>query len=539
MRLSKVIVPAVLVGPTAAIVPTPMTIAMQQILICVMIITVVGIIHGVKRFGRGSLGSEQSLGSERTRWIALVVVCLGQLMSIVDATIVNVALPRIQHDLRFSQANLTWVLNGYLISYGSFLLLAGRLGDLIGRRRIFLAGVSLFTLASAACGLADTQAALVAARFIQGLGGAAATSAIVAIIATEFPQPSERAKAMSVYTFVVSGGASLGLIAGGAITQSIDWHWIFYINVPIGIFTVLMGRIWIVENPGLGIGRRVDVLGSVLVTAALVLGAYAIVTSTTYGWGSAHTIGFGAGSIALLAAFVGLEARLRNPIMPLRIFRVPGLASSSAIRGLLITGMYASFFIGVLYLEHVRGFGVLETGFAFLPQTIAIAALSLGLTARMVIRLGPRVPLLIGLLTAGAGLLILGHAGSSTAYFPDVAISFVLIGLGAGLSFMPLLTIGMAHVPAADAGLASGIINTSLQMSAAIGVAVLGTIATDRTQTLSARGVGHAAALLGGYHLAFTVATACVAAAAIAALVTLRPPAADRVATRQPSEATS
>jgi MFS family permease len=260
-------------------------------------------------------------------------------MSIVDATIVNVALPRIQHDLHFTQANLTWVLNGYLISYGSFLLLAGRLGDLIGRRRIFLGGVSLFTVASAACGFADSQGTLIVARFIQGLGGAAATSAIVAIIATEFPVPGKRASAMSVYTFVVSGGASLGLILGGAITQSIDWHWIFFINVPVGVITVLMGRALIVENPGLGIDRRVDVLGSLMVTGALVLGAYAIVTSTTYGWGSAHTIGFGAASVSMLAAFVVLEARLRNPIMPLRIFRVLGLGSSSLIRGLLVTGI--------------------------------------------------------------------------------------------------------------------------------------------------------------------------------------------------------
>jgi MFS family permease len=329
---------------------------------------------------------------------------------------------------------------------------------------------------------------------------------------------------MSVYTFVVSGGASLGLILGGAITQSIDWHWIFFINVPVGVITVLMGRALIVENPGLGIDRSVDVLGSLLVTGALVLGAYAVVTSTTYGWGSAHTVGFGAASLSMLVSFVALEARLRNPIMPLRIFRVPGLGSSSVIRGLLITCMYASFFIRVLYLEHVRGFGVLQTGLAFLAQTLVLALLSLGLSARLVIRFGPRVPLIVGLLAAAGGLLIIGHSGAGTHYFPDVALSFVLIGLGAGLAFMPLLTIGMANVPAADAGLASGIINTSMQMSAAIGVAVLGTVATDRTHTLTAQGTGHTAALLGGYHVAFTVATGSVVAAMIAALLLLRDP---------------
>jgi EmrB/QacA subfamily drug resistance transporter len=523
IRDSKVIVPALLVvGPTAAIVATGVTITAHAIITCAMIIHMAGIVTADR--------------TDRSRWIALVVVCLGQLMSIVDATIVNVALPRIQHDLHFSQANLTWVLNGYLISYGSFLLLAGRLGDLIGRRRIFLVGVSVFTLASAACGLADTQALLIGARFIQGLGGAAATSAIVAIIATEFPAASERATAMSVYTFVVSGGASLGLIAGGTITQSIDWHWIFFINVPIGIFTVLMGRARIVENAGLGIGR-IDVVGSLLVTASLIGGAYAIVTSTRYGWGSAHTIGIGAASLLLLAAFIALEARLSNPIMPLRIFRVPGVAASSAIRGLLVTGMYASFFVGVLYLEHVRGFGVLQTGLAFLPQTLALALLSLGVTARLVIRFGPRVPLLAGLLIAGAGLVVLGHAGPDAHYFPTIAMSFVLIGLGAGLAFMPLLTIGMANVPAADAGLASGIINTSLQMSAAIGVAVLGTVATDRTQALTSQGQSHTDALLGGYHLAFTVATVCVAAAVVTTLLTLwRTPRAPEAATAADSE---
>jgi EmrB/QacA subfamily drug resistance transporter len=462
--------------------------------------------------------------SPRARWIALVVVCLGQLMSIVDGTIVNVALPSIQRDLHFSQANLTWILNGYLITYGSFLLLAGRLGDLIGRRRIFLVGVTVFTLASAACGFADSQVTLVVARFVQGIGGAAATSAIVAIIATEFPEPRERAQAMSVYTFVISGGASLGLILGGAITQSLSWHWIFFINVPIGIATVLLGRARIVENRGLGIGRDVDVLGSVLVTVAMVLGAYAIVTSTSYGWGSAHTLGLGAAAAALLAGFVGLEARLRNPIMPLRIFRVPGLASSSIIRGLLITGMFATFFVGVLYLEHVRGYGVLQTGLAFLPQTLLLAGLSLGPTAALVNRYGPRGPLLFGLVAAAAGLVVLTQAGPHAAYFPTVLGAFLLMGVGAGLAFMPLLTLAMAHVPAADAGLASGIINTSLQMSAAIGVAVLGTISTDHTRTLAAQGVGHTAALLGGYHLAFTVGAGCVGAAVIAALLAGRRP---------------
>jgi EmrB/QacA subfamily drug resistance transporter len=460
--------------------------------------------------------------SRRARWIALVVVCLGQLMSVVDASIVNVALTPIQHSLHFSQANLTWVVNGYLISYGSFLLLAGRLGDLIGRKRIFLGGVTLFTLSSAVCGLAQSQAMLIAARFVQGLGGAGATSAIVAIIATEFPDSRERAQAMSVYTFVVSGGASLGLVLGGLITQSISWHWIFYINVPIGIFTVIMGKRWIVENEGLGIGRDLDVAGAVLVTAAAMLGAYAIVSSTSHGWGSAHTLGFLIAALALLATFITLQLRLRNPIMPLRIFKSRGLAASCGVRGLLITGMYSTFFIGVLYLEHVHGYSTLRTGLAFLPQTLVLAFLSTGPTAKLVNRYGSRVPLMAGLGACAAGLGILTQLGQHSAYAPALLIAFLLVGLGAGLAFMPLLHLSMEDVPIQDAGLASGIINFSLQLSAAMGVAILGTISTDRTKSLAADGHSQLSALLGGYHLGFEVAIGAVVLAAFVAALTLR-----------------
>ena len=445
------------------------------------------------------------------------MVCLGQLMSIVDGTIVNVALPQIQRDLHFTQSNLTWVLNGYLITFGSFLLLAGRLGDLVGRRRIFLTGVTGFTLASVACGLAQSQEVLVIARFLQGLAGAGAVAAIVAIITAEFPAPRERAKAMSIYTLVVSGGASLGLIAGGVITEALNWHWIFFV-------TVLLGRRWITENAGLGIERDIDVLGSTLITAALIVGAYAIVTAGSRGWGSAHTLGFGALSVALIAAFVVLEARLRNPIMPLRVFRIPGLASSSFIRGLLITGMFATFFIGVLYLERIRGYGALTAGLAFLPQTVLLAALSLGPVVWMVNRFGPRLPLIIGLCFAAAGLGLLSTAGEHTAYAPVLVGAFLLMGLGAGMSFMPLLTIAMARVPAADAGLASVIVNTSLQVSVAIGVAVLGTVSADHTRSLLAHGTGLDPALLSGYQFAFRIGAVCVVVALAAAVAFLRSP---------------
>jgi EmrB/QacA subfamily drug resistance transporter len=443
-------------------------------------------------------------------------------MSVLDATIVNVALPPIQRGLHFSQANLTWVVNAYLISFGSFLLLGGRLGDLIGRRRVFLVGVALFTISSVVCGLAESQLVLIVARFVQGFGGAGASSAIMAIIATEFRKPSERARAMSLYMFVVSSGGSLGLLLGGALTQSLDWHWIFFINVPIGLLTLVAARRYVTENKGLGIGRDVDILGSMLVTAAMMVGAYAIVTSSTYGWGSAHTLGFAAASIALLASFVLVESRVSNPIMPLRIFRIEGLATTSLIRGVTIIGMFASFFIGVLYLQHVRGFSVLDTGFAFLPQTLALAAMSSGIIARLVGRFGALRPLIAGLVAMAAGLALLTDVGPHSSYLAPMLPGYLLMGLGAGLAFMPLLQLAMANVPAADAGMASGIINTSLQLSAALGVAVLGTISTDRTRALASGGASHVGALLGGYHLAFAVAAGCVTVGLLAALVFLR-----------------
>jgi EmrB/QacA subfamily drug resistance transporter len=458
------------------------------------------------------------------RWVALVVLCFGYLMIVLDMTIVNVALPSIQHDLHFSQANLTWVVNAYLITYGGFLLLAGRLGDLIGRKRLFLVGLVVFTLASLLCALATDQAMLIAARFIQGVGGALTASVVLAILSTEFPEPRERAKAMSVYTFVAVSGGSIGLLAGGGLTQAIDWHWIFVINLPIGIATLLLGRSLIREHQGSGLGGGIDIGGSVLVTAALMLGVYAIVKSTDYGWGSPQTLGVGGGAIALLAAFVALEARLRNPIFPLGILRVPGLAISSALRGLMVVGMFSAFFLGTLYLEHVLGYSPWKTGLAFLPMTLTVAALSLGVTARLMQRFGPKLPLIAGLLLAVASLLVLASAGPHASYFPSVLIAFLLLGLGAGMSFMPLLTMAMANVPASDAGLASGIVNVSMQVAGAIGLAVLGTIATDHSKTVAAHGHSTAVALTDGYHLAFVIGAATVAAGAILATLALRGP---------------
>jgi EmrB/QacA subfamily drug resistance transporter len=471
-----------------------------------------------------SAASIPSPAVDRRRWMALVVVCLAQLMNVLDTTIVNVALPKIQHDLHFTQASLAWVLDAYLISFGSFLLLAGRLGDLIGRKRVFLVGVVIFTAASAVCGLAGDQTLLIVARFIQGLGGALSTSVVLAIIATEFRAPEDRAKAMSAYMFVVVGGGSIGLVAGGAITQLLSWHWNFYINLPIGVAAFLLGSALIDENKGLGIREGIDVLGSILVTAGLMVGVYAIVKSPEYGWTSAHTLGYGGAAIALLASFLALEARLKKPIMPLRILRVRSLIGSSVVRGFLITGMYSTFFMGALYLERVRGYSALRTGLAFLPMTIVVAALSLGATARLANRFGAKRLLVGGLLLVVVSLLLLVGTTTTTAYVPLIFFAYVILGVGAGVSMMPLLTMALADVPPADAGLASGIVNVSLQLAGALGIAVLGTIATDHTKTLLAHGHSMPSALTSGYHLAYLIGAICVAVGIVVAVTVLRAP---------------
>jgi EmrB/QacA subfamily drug resistance transporter len=461
---------------------------------------------------------------ERRRWIALAVLCLGQLMMVLDSTIVNVALPSIQHDLGFSQGNLTWVLDGYLITFGGFLLLAGRLGDLVGRKRVFLSGLVLFTAASILCGIADSQGLLIGARLLQGVGGAVASSVILAIIVTEFPEAKEQAKAMGLYAFVSAGGGSIGLLAGGALTQSLDWHWIFFVNVPIGIVAFVLGSRLIVENEGLGLSGGVDWLGSLLITLATMAGAFAIVKSSEYGLTSARTLGVGGASLVLLAAFLALEARVKNPIMPLRILRLRSLMGSSLVRGLLITGMFSAFFLGSLYLERVLGYNAIDTGLAFLPLTALIAIMSMGVAARLVERVGAVSTLAGGLVGIAAGLLLLATQGVHASYFPGLFFAFLLLGLGAGASFLPLLTIGMADAPKRDAGLASGIINVSVQLFGAIGLASLGTVATDHTKALSSSGHSIAEALTGGYHLAYLVGSICVAFGILAAFLFLRTP---------------
>jgi EmrB/QacA subfamily drug resistance transporter len=462
--------------------------------------------------------------AERRRWIALGVLCLGQLMMVLDSTIVNVALPSIQHDLHFTQGNLTWVMNGYLITFGGLLLLAGRLGDLVGRKRIFLSGLALFTAASVLCGLADSQALLIGFRLLQGAGGAVASSVILAIIVTEFPKPAEQAKAMGVYAFVSAGGGSIGLLAGGALTQSLNWHWIFFVNVPIGLLAFLAGSVLIDESESIGLKGGVDLLGSLLITAATMLGAFAIVKSGEYGLLSARTLGVGGASLALLGGFLWLEGHIENPIMPLRVLRLRALMASSLVRGLLVTGMFSAFFLGSLYLERVLGYDAIDTGLAFMPLTISIAVMSMGVAAKAMERFGPVRTLSAGLTGIIAGLLLLAGQGVGAGYFPGLFFAFLLMGLGAGTSFLPLLTVGMSDAPKRDAGLASGIINVSVQLFGAIGLASLGTIATDHTKSLVHSGHGPLAALAGGYHLSYVVGAVLVAFGIVAALSLLGGP---------------
>jgi EmrB/QacA subfamily drug resistance transporter len=441
------------------------------------------------------------------------------LMIILDSTVVNVALPSIQRDLGFKQASLAWVVNAYLITFGGLLLLAGRLGDLAGRKRVFMAGLGLFTLASLLCGAAQSQEMLVAARFVQGVGGALTSAVILGMIVTMFPEPREQAKAIGVYSFVASAGASIGLLMGGVVTQAINWHWIFFINLPIGIATALLARRLVGRDEGVGWRSGADISGAVLVTSALMLAVYTIVKASDYGWGSAHTLGFGAAALALLVAFVMREARASNPLVPLRMFRSRNVSGANVVQMLMIAGLFGMFFLGVLFMQRVLGYSAVGTGFAFLPVSVSIGVLSLGFSARLNTRFGPRATLLPGLALIAVGLALLARAPVGATYATDLLPSMLLLGVGAGLSFPSLMMLAMSGATASDSGLASGLVNTSMQVGGALGLAVLATLSTSRTNHLLAGGDPHAVALTGGYHLAFIVAASiAVAAIGIAAL---------------------
>jgi EmrB/QacA subfamily drug resistance transporter len=456
------------------------------------------------------------------RWIALVVLCVGMLMVILDQTIVNVALPSIQDDLEFTQSGLAWVVNAYLIAFGGLLLLSGRLGDLIGRKRVFMWGLGVFTVASLLCGLAQTQEMLVVARFLQGAGGAMASAVILGMIVTMFPEPAEQAKAIGIYSFVAAAGASIGLLAGGLLTEAINWHWIFFVNLPIGIGAAILATRVIEREEGIGLEEGADVPGAVLVVAALMLGVYTIVEAAEQGWGSAQTLILGAVAVTLLAAFVLRQARIEHPLVPLRIFRSRTLTAANVVQALMIAGMFGMFFLGALYMQRVLGYDAIEVGLAFLPVAVMIGALSVGLSARLITRYGAPATLLPGLVLLAIGLVLFAQAPIDAGYWADVFPSMLLLGVGAGLVFPSLMTLAMAGVAPSEAGLASGLINTSVQVGGALGLAVLATLSTTRTEEALSGGAAPDAALLDGYQLAFWISAALVALAAVVAATQLR-----------------
>jgi EmrB/QacA subfamily drug resistance transporter len=456
------------------------------------------------------------------RWLALYVLCAGVLMIVLDTTIVNVALPSIREDLRFTETSLVWVVNAYMLTFGGFLLLGGRLGDLYGQRRLFLLGLTLFTAASLACGLANSQWLLVGARAVQGLGGAVVSAIALSLIMNLFTEPADRAKAMGIYGFVCAGGGSLGVLLGGLLTSALNWHWVFLVNLPIGAAVYALCRVLLPESRGLAAARRLDVAGAVTVTTASMLAVYAIVNGN---------MGLLAAAAVLLAVFLGIEARVAAPLMPLGLFRLRSVATANVVGVLWAAAMFAWFFISALYMQLVLGYSALQVGLAFLPANLIMAAFSLGLSARIVMRFGIRLPLAVGLALAALGLALFAFSPVDGSFAVDVLPGMILLGLGCGMALNPVLLAAMSEVAPTESGLASGIVNTSFMMGGALGLAVLASLAAARTEALAAAGTGSPVALTGGYHVAFLVGAIFAAAAALLSAVLLR---AGRAAPAQP-----
>jgi EmrB/QacA subfamily drug resistance transporter len=453
--------------------------------------------------------------ADNRRWLALYVLTLGSLMIVLDVTIVNVALPSIRADLGFSETSLAWVVNAYLLTYGGFLLLGGRLGDLFGHRRLFLIGIALFTVASLACGLSTTQWMLIGARTVQGLGGAVASAVSLSLMMTLFTEPADRAKAMGIFGFVAAGGGSIGVLLGGVLTDLISWHWIFLVNVPIGALVILLSQRLLPGERGQAMSGRLDVAGAVTVTAALIIAVYAIVNGNQNGWTSATTLGLLGTSVVVLALFIGIESRVRSPLVPLGLFKHRNITVSNIVGVLWAAAMFAWFFLSALYLQLVLGYSPLEVGLSFLPANLIMGAFSIGLSAKLVMRFGFRKPLATGLLLAAAGLLLFVRAPVDGNFLVDVLPSMILLGFGAGIAFNPVLLAAMSDVEPSESGLASGLVNTSFMMGGALGLAVLASIAASRSHSLRLGGAGELSALTGGYHLAFLVGAAFAAVAAV------------------------
>jgi EmrB/QacA subfamily drug resistance transporter len=459
---------------------------------------------------------------EKNRWLALYVLCAGMLMIVLDATIVNVALPSIQEDLDFSQANLAWVVNAYLIPFGGLLLLAGRLGDLLGQRRVFIVGLAIFTIASALCAASPDQAVLIGARFIQGVGGALSSAVILAMIVRMFPTPNEQAKAIGVYGFVASAGGSIGLLLGGVLTQAISWHFIFVINLPIGVLVGWLALRLVDDPEGLGLKEGADFPGAALVTGALMLGVFTILQITEWGWVDPRTIAGLLISLVLLLIFLRRQGRVANPLMPLRLFRSRNVVGANSVQALLVAGMFGMFFLGALYLQKVLHYSALEVGLAFLPTTVVMGGLSLGFSEKLLMRFGPRNILIPGFSLVTIALLLFARTPVDGDYVTDLLPPFLLIAVGIGTSFPGIMTLAMSGATPEDAGLASGLVNTSMQVGGAVGLAVLATLSTERTENLQAAGHSAASALTSGYHLAYLVGAGLAFASVLIAVFVLR-----------------
>jgi EmrB/QacA subfamily drug resistance transporter len=451
------------------------------------------------------------------RWLALYLLCLGELMIVLDTTIVNVALPSIRADLGFSETSLVWVVNAYMLTYGGFLLLGGRLGDFFGQRRMFLLGLTLFTFASLVCGVANSQWLLITARAVQGLGGAVVSAIALSLIMKLFAEPAEQARAMGVYGFVCAAGGSIGVLLGGALTGAFNWHWIFLVNLPIGAAVYALCLALLPDDRGQAGAGRLDVAGAVTVTLSLMLAVYAIVNGNEAGWASTRTVGLLCGAAALLALFFGIESRVGNPLMPLGMFRSRNIAVSNVIGALWAAGMFAWFFIAALYMQLVLGYSPMQIGLAFLPSNVIMAAFSLGLSAWVVMRFGLRLPIAVGMLLAAAGLALFALAPVDGGFLAHVLPGMLLLGLGCGMALNPVLLAAMSDAGPEDSGLASGIVNTAFMMGGALGLAVLASLAAARSELLLAAGAGTPAALTGGYQAAFAVGALFAAAAALIA----------------------
>ncbi len=456
------------------------------------------------------------------RWLALYVLCFGVLMIVLDTTIVNVALPSIREDLRFTETSLVWVVNAYMLTFGGFLLLGGRLGDLFGHRKVFLIGLTLFTLASLACGLASSKSVLIASRAVQGLGGAIVDAVALSLIMDLFTGPADRAKAMGIYGFVCAAGGSIGTLLGGVLTTAFNWHWIFLVNLPIGFIVYALCLRLLPQGAAQAERKRVDVAGAVTITTALMLAIYAIVNGNQSGWTSTQTLVLLGVAAVLLAVFLAIEARVRAPLVPLRLFRLRNLATANVVGTLWAAAMFAWFFISALYMQRVLGYTPLQIGLAFLPANLIMAAFSLGLSARLVMRFGIRWPIAIGMLLVGVGLALFARAPLNADFARDVLPGMLLLGLGAGMALNPVLLAALNDVGANESGLASGVVNTSFMMGGALGLAVLASVAAARSGDLVGAGADSVNALANGYGVAFGIGAAFALAAAVLSAVMLR-----------------